>query len=129
MKVKREKRLGKEFQRSIYEVLTTRIKNYDITEMFSITDVTVTSDLEQANVYVSVYSSSPEKAEKTMNAIISSAGEVRKILSKEMHIRTVPRLIFFRDGSAEYGEKIDKIINSFTYNNQGDDGNEQDDES
>ena len=54
MRVKREKRLEKEFQKLIYEILTTRIKNYDITEMFSITDVTVTSDLEQANVYVSV---------------------------------------------------------------------------
>ena len=129
MKEKSEKRLEKEFRKSIYEILTTRIKNYDITEMFSITDVTVTSDLEQAYVYVSVFSTSNEKSDKTMKAIVDSAGEVRKILSKEMHIRTVPKLVFLKDGSAEYGEKIDKIISSFTYANQGGESDEQNDES
>ena len=122
MKEKREKRLEKEFRKLIYEILTTRIKNYDITEMFSITDVTVTSDLEEANVYVSIFSTSPERAEKTMNAIIASAGEVRKILSREMHIRTVPKLNFIKDTTAEYGERIDKIISSFTYGSDGENG-------
>ena len=117
MKEKREKRLEKEFRKLIYEILTTRIKNYDVTEMFSVTSVTVTSDLEQATVYVSVFSPDHIKAEKTFDAICSSASEVRKILSKEMRIRTVPKLVFMKDNSQEYGAKIDKIINSFTYGN------------
>jgi len=129
MKEKREKRLEKEFRKRIYEVLATRIKNYDITEMFSITGVTVTSDLEEANVYVSVFSTSPEKAEKTMNAIVASAGEVRRILSAEMHIRTVPKLNFLKDNSAEYGERIDKIISTFTYANDDSEDDGTDDKS
>ena len=118
MKEKREKRLEKEFRKNIYEILTTRVKNYDMTEMFSVTAVTVTSDLEEADVYVSVFSANDEKAEKTFAAIVASAGEVRKILSKEMRIRTVPKLNFKKDGSAEYGARIDKIISTFTYNDE-----------
>ena len=118
MKEKREKRLEKEFRKNIYEILTTRVKNYDMMEMFSVTAVTVTSDLEEADVYVSVFSANDEKAEKTFAAIVASAGEVRKILSKEMRIRTVPKLNFKKDGSAEYGARIDKIISTFTYNDE-----------
>lgn len=121
MKEKREKRLGKEFRKNIYEVLTTRIKNPFITEMFSVTDVIVTSDLEEADVYVSVFSADKEKSEKTFDAIVASSGEVRRILSREMHIRTVPKLNFKKDESSLYGEKIDKIINGFTYGETNDD--------
>ena len=35
MKVKREKRLNSEFQKEIYELLTTKVKDVRLTEMFS----------------------------------------------------------------------------------------------
>ncbi|MBO4572364.1 MAG: 30S ribosome-binding factor RbfA [Clostridia bacterium] len=119
MKEKREKRLESEFRKLIYEILTTKIKNYDITEMFSVTSVTVTSDLEEADVYVSVFSADKAKEQKTFDAIVSSAPEVRKHLAKCMRIRTVPKIKFCKDGSAEYGARIDKIISTFTYANDG----------
>ena len=126
MKEKREKRLEKEFQREIYEILTTKIKNYNITEMFSITGVTLTADLEEATVFVSVFSTDKEKSEKTFAAICESAKDVRWFLSKQMHIRTVPKINFCQDTSAEYGAKIDRIISGFTYNNQEDGTDEND---
>ena len=121
MKEKREKRLEKEFRKNIYEILSSRIKDPDITEMFSVTDVFITSDLEEATVYISVFSVDKEKAGKTFEAIKAAAGEVRTILSREMHIRTVPRLKFLKDESGEYGERIDKIISGFTYGEHDDD--------
>ncbi len=124
MKEKREKRLEKEFRKLIYEIITTKLKNYDITEMFSISSVMVTSDLEESNIYISIFSTNKEKAEKTFNAIKDSAGEIRKILSREMRIRTVPKLNFYLDNSQEYGAKIDKIISGFTYSNQGEENDE-----
>ena len=41
-----------------------------------------------------------------------------------MHIRTVPKINFCLDTSAEYGAKIDEIISNFTYNNQETDTND-----
>ncbi len=121
MKEKREKRLEKEISKLVYELLTTRIKNPDITEMFSITGAKVTSDLEIAYIYVSVFSTNSERADKTFKAICDSAFELRKHLAHEMRIRTVPKLVFQKDNSFEYGEKIDRIISGFTYGEHDDD--------
>lgn len=120
MKEKREKRLEKEFAKLIYEFLSTQVKNPYITEIFSISGVKVTSDLEEATVYVSVYSQNENLKKKTFEAICDSATLVRRYLAKEMRIRTVPKINFILDASFEYGEKIDRIINGFTYGDDND---------
>ena len=61
MKVKREQRLNSEFQKEIYDILKNKVKNHDITEMFSILEVDVTNDLKYAKVYVSIFSTNPER--------------------------------------------------------------------
>lgn len=120
MKEKREKRLNSELQKLIYEILTTKIKNPYITEMFSVTDVSVTSDLETADVYISVYSTNADRKKATFEAILSSSSQVRYELGKVMRIRYIPELRFKMDNSSEYGEKIDKIISGFTYGDNDD---------
>ena len=116
MKVKREQRLNSEFQKEIYDILKNKVKNHDITEMFSILEVDVTNDLKYAKVYVSIFSTNEERKQKTFNAICDSAKFVRGELAKIMRIRTVPELKFVMDTSSDYGNKIDKIISGFTYN-------------
>ncbi len=120
MKEKREKRLNSELQKLIYEILTTKIKNPYITEMFSVTDVSVTSDLETADVYISVYSTNADRKKATFEAIFASSSQVRYELGKVMRIRYIPELRFKMDNSSEYGEKIDKIISGFTYGDNDD---------
>ncbi|MBR2337527.1 MAG: 30S ribosome-binding factor RbfA [Clostridia bacterium] len=116
MKVKREQRLNSEFQKEIYDILKNKVKNHDMTEMFSILEVDVTNDLKYAKVYVSIFSTSAERKQKTFDAICSSAKFVRGELAKIMRIRTVPELKFVMDTSSDYGNKIDQIISGFTYN-------------
>ena len=116
MKVKREQRLNSEFQKEIYDILKNKVKNHDITEMFSILEVDVTNDLKYAKVYVSIFSTNDARKQKTFNAICDSAKFVRGELAKIMRIRTVPELKFIMDTSSDYGNKIDKIISGFTYN-------------
>ncbi len=111
MKEKREKRLNSEFKKEIYEILTTKVKDVRLTEIFSITSVSVTADLKQAKVYISIFSMDEEKKNATFEAIKASAGFVRREISSRMHIRTVPEFTFLMDDRAEYGEKIDKILN------------------
>lgn len=115
MKEKREKRLNSELKKSVYEILTTKIKNPMITEMFSVSAVEVSSDLENADVYISIFSTDKDKAKTTFDAILSSAQAVRKELGKIMRIRYIPLVRFKLDDSQEYGEKIDRIISGFTY--------------
>lgn len=124
MKEKREKRLNSEFQKLIYELLTTKVKDKDprLTEMFTITGVNVTADLKQAKVYVSVFSGSESSKKNTFCAICDSAGFLRREISAKMHIRTVPEFTFFEDKQAEYGDKIDRILSGITYTTEADEG-------
>ncbi|MBR1867049.1 MAG: 30S ribosome-binding factor RbfA [Clostridia bacterium] len=119
MKEKRERRLNSEFQREIYDILKNRVKDPEITEMFSILQVDITNDLKHAKVYVSVYSVSEQKRKTTFDAIKNSAKQVRMELGKVMRVRTVPELDFILDNSAEYGQKIDKILSGLTYSDDG----------
>ena len=116
MKEKREKRLNSEFKKEIYEILTTKVKDVRLTEMFSITSVQTTADLKQAKVYISILSMNDGRKQDTFEAIKASAGFVRREISSRMHIRTVPEFTFLMDTRAEYSEKIDQIINQIHKN-------------
>lgn len=106
----RTSKLNEEFKKDIYEIISRKVKNPDITEMFSILGVDTSKDLSNARVYVSVFSVNPGKKEKTFKAIQSEAKKIRSELAKVVHARTVPELRFVLDGSMEYGEKMDRLF-------------------
>ncbi len=109
-KVNRNDRLNGELQKEIYEIITRRLKNPLITEMFSILAVDCSRDLSYAKVYVSVYSKDEDKKKTTFEAIRADAKKIRYELSKVIRARTVPELKFMLDGSMEYGDKMDKLF-------------------
>lgn len=112
MGAERIDKINSELKKEIYAVITRKLKNPLITEMFSITEVDASKDLSSAKVYISVFSVNPEKKAQTLSAIENDAKKIRHELSKEMRIRTVPELRFIEDTSFEYGDKMDKLLNS-----------------
>ena len=121
MKSKRGQRLDSEFRKNIYEVIKSQLNNPLITEMFSVTEVDVSPDMKNAKVYISVYSTDEVKKKATFDAIVSSASEIRRCLSNQMHVRYVPVLRFVEDGALAYGNKIDMILSTITYGEDNDD--------
>lgn len=111
-KISRNDRLNGEFQKEIYEIITRKLKNPLITEMFSVTRVDASRDLSHAKVYISVFSTNAEKKKVTFEAIKADAKKIRFELSKVIRARTVPELHFFTDDSMEYGDKMDKLFKS-----------------
>lgn len=110
--VNRNDRLNGEFQKEIYEIISRRLKNPLVTEMFSILRVDCSRDLSSAKVYVSVYSKSEEKRKITFDAIKADAKKIRFELAKVIRARTVPELNFILDDSMEYGDKMDRLFKS-----------------
>ena len=47
-------KVNAELQKNIYEVITRKLKNPLITEMFSVTSVDASKDLSSAKVFISV---------------------------------------------------------------------------
>ncbi|MBP5466791.1 MAG: 30S ribosome-binding factor RbfA [Clostridia bacterium] len=106
----RVEKLSGEYRKEIYDIITRKVKDPFITEMFSILDVVVSRDLSHAKVYVSIYSKNEEKKNATFSAIKNNAKKIRKELAAISNIRTVPELDFVLDGSMEYGDNMDKLF-------------------
>ena len=69
----RTDKLNAEFKRYIAEILTRKVKDPRITEMFTIVQVDCDNDLSYAKVYVSIFSTNPEKGAATFAAIKENA--------------------------------------------------------
>lgn len=113
-KINRNDRLNGEFQKEIYEIISRRLKNPLVTEMFSIVRVDASRDLSHAKVFVSIYSTDAVKKQQTFNAISSDAKKIRFELAKVIRARTVPELHFFLDDSMEYDDKMEKLFKSIS---------------
>ncbi len=108
--VSRTERLNSEFKKEIYEIISRRLNDTDITEMVSVIKVDVSRDLSYAKVFVSVFSNDEEKKLKTFDAIKRNAKRIRYELGGAMRIRTVPELSFILDESMEYGDKMNRLF-------------------
>ncbi len=106
----RQERLNSELQKEIYEVISRKLKNPLVSEMFSVIKVDCSKDMSHAKVYISVYSKDQEKRDKTFKAMVDDAKKIRYELSKSMLLRTVPELHFILDDSMEYSDKINKLF-------------------
>ena len=112
MKGHRGERLAGEFQKEIYGVISGKLRFEfpELSKVISVTEVDVAPDLKSAKVYISIFDTDEARAENSFNIIKENAGLIRHELAQVMHLRTVPELRIKKDGSMEYGEKIDKIL-------------------
>lgn len=101
-------RINEELKKEISHVLTSELKNPNVTGLLSVTRAKITPDLKYAKVYVSVLNS--KNLEKTMQGLKDSAGFIRSQVAKTVNLRITPELIFELDDSMEYGAKIDNIL-------------------
>ena len=104
-------KLNAEFKRYIAELLTKKVKDPRITEMFTILEVDCDRELSSAKVYVSIFSTDANKAAQTFVAIRESEPFIRREISKNMRIRKAPQFNFILDTSMEKKKKISEILN------------------
>ena len=104
-------KLNSEFKRYLAELLTKKVKDPRITEMFTVLEVVCDRELDSAKVYVSIFSTDSAKSSATFSAICENEPFLRREISKNMHIRKVPTFHFVLDTTMSYGQKIDEILN------------------
>lgn len=112
MKSKRGERLSSEYQKAVYDVIFHQLKDKTdgVRGLVSVTKADVAPDLKSAKIYISILGKNAEEEATTFATICEHAGFIRHELAQVMRMRTVPELHFLRDGTMEYGEKIDRII-------------------
>ena len=99
-------RLNHQFMIEISDILNTEIKYTDI-GFVTITDVRITNDLSYAKVYFTTLDNNKKDIENKLNKV---ATVVRSKLCERVEIRKMPILNFVFDGSIDYGNKIETII-------------------
>ncbi len=107
--VARAVRVADQIQRELAEILQNRTKDPRMGSV-TVTGVKLTSDLRLARVYYVVRGDDEQKG-RTKDALDSAKGFLRKEIGQAMRLKYTPDLEFFYDGSFDYAERIETIIN------------------
>jgi ribosome-binding factor A len=102
--------VGDLIREEISRLLLTEVKDPRI-GMVTITDVEVSSDIKRARVFYSVGGDEYHKGQ-TQQGLVSASGFIRTALATHLTIKRVPEITFVYDGTLEYGEKIDTILDT-----------------
>ena len=84
-----------------------KISNLE-TNLITVTEVRMSPDLKSARAFVIPLGGKDSK--KTVDLLKEFSHIVRKILSKKIEMRYLPKVSFVEDKSFEYAEKIEKLI-------------------
>lgn len=105
----RAQRVSHEILREVNDILRFTVKDPRVAGI-TITEVTVTGDLQQATVYYSSLETlaSARLAEQT--GLDKSTGIIKRELGKRLTLYKTPDIQFKRDESVDYGNKIDELI-------------------
>ena len=78
------------------------------TNNITVTEVKMSPDLKVAKAYVLPLGG--KNAEETINVLKEYSFLIRKILSQKVVMKFLPKLLFKKDESFEYAEKIENLI-------------------
>lgn len=99
-------RVAEQIQKDLAELIPRELRDPRL-GFVTLTDVEITPDYAYATVYFSVLTGSVVDSEAALN---ESAGYLRNLLFKRLHIHTVPTLRFKYDESVEKGAEMSQLI-------------------
>lgn len=118
MASRRQRRVAQQIHRELSQLLLREVRDPRLAEV-TITEVRVTPDLLLARIYFSVLGE--DGADKEALAALERAkGFLRTQLAERLSLRFVPELEFMLDKSAEYGQRIEELLDQIAAENSQD---------
>ena len=121
MASKNQGRLAEDMKREVISVISTMKDPRLQGGLLTVMRVEVTPDLDVAKVHVSMMGS--QGAAEAVSALNKGAGYVRTEISRRMHIRKAPRVVFVADDGAAYAAHINQLLSQL---HEKDDTKEED---
>ena len=106
----RQLRVGEMIRQSLSMVFIkneAKVPNLE-TNMITVTEVKMSQDLKIAKIYVMPLGG--KDADEIILKLKEFSFLIRKILSKKVFMKFLPKLLFRKDESFEYAEKIENLI-------------------
>jgi ribosome-binding factor A len=108
--ISRATRVADQIRMEVAEILSRKIKDPRV-QFVTVTDVQMTADLKIARIYVSTLA--PEQYDQqTAPGLKSAVGFVRTEVGRRLNLRYTPEIVFYQDTSAEYANRMEKILDS-----------------
>jgi len=108
------RRVAELLRRELSQLIAREVGDRRV-KMLSITAVTVSKDLKQATVYVSSVERGAA-ADDIEDVLNRAAGYLRRLLARQVHLKTTPKLVFKYDDSIQRGVEMTQLIDSLTDN-------------
>ena len=104
----RAERMALQMQRDISEIVRSQVKDPRV-GFLTVTGVEVSNDLTHVKVFISVFGDAEEKR-ATMETLERAKGFIRTEVGRRIRLRLTPEIHFRLDESADYGEKIERVL-------------------
>ncbi|MBF0778460.1 MULTISPECIES: 30S ribosome-binding factor RbfA [Streptococcus] len=105
----RTDRVGMEIKREVNEILQKKVRDPRV-QGVTITDVQMLGDLSVAKVYYSIMSDLASDNQKAQTGLEKAKGTIKRELGRKLTLYKIPDLVFEKDQSIEYGNKIDQML-------------------
>lgn len=109
----RKHRVAEEIKRELGVLITTEVKDPRV-RLITITEVSVSSDLKYAKVYVGSFdlTAATDSAAEALEGLRAARGFLKRALGKRLHLRTIPDLRFYEDTTEREAQRLTQLINS-----------------
>jgi len=114
--ISRATRVADQIRIEVAEILSRKIKDPRV-HFVTVTDVKMTADLKIARVYVTTLDQGNFE-QQTAPGLKSAVGFIRKEVGRRLNLRYTPEIVFYRDTSAEYGHRIEEILDSLPHEDE-----------
>lgn len=109
----RIEQVNKLLRRELSELLQRQVKDPRLDTFVAVTEVSTSTDLRHAKVFISHLGSEAEKQE-ILKGLGAASGFLRKELAQNLKMRRIPELSFCWDNSLERGDHIIRLIDQVT---------------
>ena len=113
--ISRATRVADQVRMEVAEILSRKIKDPRV-QFVTVTDVKMTADLKIARIYVTALDQEHYE-QQTAPGLKSAVGYIRTEVGKRLNLRYTPEIVFYRDTSAEYAHRMEKVLNSLPHKN------------
>ena len=106
----RQLRVGELIKQSLGQIFLrdeAKVPNLE-TKNITVTEVRMSPDLKNAKAYVIPLGG--KDTEKTVSVLTEFSHRIRKVLSKKVDMKFLPKVYFVSDKSFDYAERIEKLI-------------------
>jgi len=97
MPTRRQERIARLIKEVVSDAVASHLSDPRITGLISVTRVTVSADLRNADVYLSIFAAKDSEKERTLEAMTHAKARIQSLLAAAMQSKFCPVLRFHKD--------------------------------